>query len=59
MTYEDKQALWLLFWVFVLWLLRKIPPFDVIWEVFKMFIIITLLFVTAGMIAKAIKNWFK
>jgi len=59
MTYDDKQALWLLFWVFLLWLLRKKPPFDTIWEVFKLFIIITLIICTAGLALKLIKSWFK
>jgi hypothetical protein len=58
MTYEDKQALWVAFWIFVLWLLRKQKPFDTIWNIFKLFIIITLIIVTAGMAAKWVKSWF-
>jgi len=59
MTYEDKQGLTILIWIFVLYLLRKHKPFDTIWEIVKLFLIIVLVICTAGLILKWIKNFFK
>lgn len=59
MTYEDKQGLTLLIWIFVLFLLRKQKPFDTLWNIFKIFLIIVLVITTAGLALKFIKNLFK
>jgi hypothetical protein len=39
-------------------LIRKVKPFDTIWEAFKIVMMILLIIVTAGMIGNAVKKWF-
>jgi hypothetical protein len=59
LTYEDKQAIPLLIGIFCVYLLRKHKPFDTIWTVTWLFIVITLTIATAGMIWVFIKKLFK
>lgn len=58
MSYEDKQGLIILIWLVILYLLRKHKPFDTIWAVVKVFLIIVFIVITAGMAAKWVKSWF-
>lgn len=58
MSYEDQQGLGMLVLIFSIYLLRKNRPFDIIWEIIKITLIIILIIVTAGQIMRWIKKLF-
>jgi hypothetical protein len=58
-TSENTQGFWGLVYLFCLYCLRKQKPFDMIWDMVKYFIIITLIICSVGMAAGAIKKFFK
>jgi hypothetical protein len=59
MNYQDKQGLICLIVIFCIYLLRKNKPFDMIWLVLKLTIIIAFAIATAGLALAFIKKLFK
>ncbi len=58
LEYEHTRGMYVLIAIVILFLIRKVKPFDTIWEAFKIVLMILLIIVTAGMIGSAVKKWF-
>lgn len=58
LEYEHTRGMYVCIGILILFLLRKIKPFDTIWDIFKIVMMIILIIVTAGMIGKVVKSWF-
>ena len=57
-TAENTQGLVALGWIFVLYLLRHNKPFDAIWNLFKIALVIIFVITTAGLAIKWLKKIF-
>ena len=58
-TYEDTQGLAMLFFIFVLFLLRNASPFfETVWYIVKVLLFIILVITTAGLAVKWLKKMF-
>ena len=58
-TYEDTQGLAMLFFIFVLFLLRNASPFfETVWNIVKVLLFIILVITTAGLAVKWLKKMF-
>jgi hypothetical protein len=58
LEYEHTRGMYVCIGIVILFLIRKVKPFDTIWEAFKIVMMILLIIVTAGMIGNAVKKWF-
>jgi hypothetical protein len=55
-SHEDTQGILTICYILILYSIRKIPPFDIIWEILKITLIIILVICSAGLILRWIKN---
>jgi hypothetical protein len=58
LEYEHTRGMYVCIGIVILFLIRKVKPFDTIWEAFKIVMMILLIIVTAGMIGNVVKKWF-
>jgi len=59
LSHEDMQGLQILLVLFCLYSLRNVSPFfDTVWQVTKIFLLITLIVCSAGLAIKWLKKFF-
>jgi len=59
MSPDDTQGFIMLVIVYIIYLLRHNKPFDTIWEIFKIVMIIIFVICSFGLLAGAVKRFFK